>query len=96
MPHISHEDVQHSQAILATILKISRDTPHTPADLFILRALTAAATSGRVEHLVRWRVLGTVVLLSSHPFAHRGLCRPLAIEKLLELLLLDVCLFLGC
>ena len=48
-------------------------------------------------HLVRWRVLGNVVLLFLHPFAHRRPYRPMAIaiQELLDLLLLDVCLFLG-
>ena len=74
-------------------LIISEDIPHTPAALLFLRALTAAAISGRVD-LVRWRVMGNVLFLFLHPFAHRRLYRPMAIQELLEVLLWDVCLFL--
>ena len=92
MPRTTYEDVQHSQAILAAILDHLWGHPTQASSLIILEGTDSSSNFWEGGHLVRWRVLGSDMLLSMHLFEHRMLYRPMATQELLEVLLSDGCL----
>ena len=95
VPDINNQHVQHSEAILATILNHLWGYPTHPSSLIILQGTNSTCNFFEGGHLVGWQVLGCIPPLLLHPGMHCRLHRPMTVQQHLEVLLTDICFLCG-